>query len=197
VPTHDLYAAMTASLGLELRPLGGDIRAMAATAPQDGDSLLRRNPVAIYRENRRNAQAMPALWMRECLEACRDVDAIIATGASFFLGVPVAERLGLPFAQAYTQPSTPTRAFPCTFLLRWRWRASGLTNLLLHHTLRQLSWHSFRTAVNAAPREVLGLRPGQSGGRGPFCSSNVPRCCTPTAHLSCRAPTTGRRNTTS
>jgi UDP:flavonoid glycosyltransferase YjiC (YdhE family) len=157
VLTHDLYAAMTAPLGLELRPLGGDIRAMVATAPQEGDSLLRRNPVAIYRENRRNARAMAALWMRECLEACRDVDAIIATGASFFLGVPVAERLGLPFVQAYTQPSTPTRAFPCPFLLRWRWRPPGLMNLLLHHTLRQLSWHSFRTAVNTARREVLGL----------------------------------------
>lgn len=164
--THDLYADLAAPLGLELRPLSGDIRAMVSTAPQEAQSLLRRNPLASYRENRRNARAMAALWMRECFDACRDADAIVATGASFYLGVPVAERLGVPVVQAYTQPSTPTRAFPNPFLMPGGWHAPRISNLLMHHTLRQLAWQSFRSPVNAARRTVLGLPPWPF--RGPW-----------------------------
>jgi UDP:flavonoid glycosyltransferase YjiC (YdhE family) len=155
--THDLYAEPAAALDLALAPLSGDIRAMVADATAGVASRLRRNPVAKYLHNRRNSRAMAALWIGECLEACRDAEAIIATGAGFFIGAPVAERLGLPLIQAYTQPVTPTRAFPSPFLGQNSWRAPGIVNLLRHHVLRQLSWQSLRPAINAARRDRLGL----------------------------------------
>jgi len=164
--THELYRALTDPLGLELRPLSGDIRAMVARAPQQAHSLIRRSPLGLYRENRRNAYAMAALWMRECVDACRDADAIVATGASLYLGVPAAESLGLPVLLAFTQPGTPTRAFPSPFLMPGLWHMPGSINLLLHRALRQLSWQSFRAPVNAARREALGLPPWPL--RGPW-----------------------------
>ncbi len=161
--THDHYVDMTTPLGLDLRPLGGDIRAMVADAPKASDSLLRRNPIAIYFYNRRNARKMAARWMRECLEACRDVDAIITTGSSVFLGVPVAEHLGLPFIQAYTQPSAPTRAFPSPFLLGRRWRMPGVVNLALHYAIGLVSWLSFQGAPFQSGQLFWGLRLCQLG----------------------------------
>jgi sterol 3beta-glucosyltransferase len=155
--THEIYGDLAASLGLDLLPLSGDIRGIIASAPKESDPLLRRGPIAMYRENQRNARAMAASWMREVLEGCRTADAVIVTGNSFFLGVPVAERLRLPYVQAYTSPAAPTRAFPPPFLVRRRWPRAGIGNLARHLALRQMAWQSFRSAVNAARREVLGL----------------------------------------
>jgi UDP:flavonoid glycosyltransferase YjiC (YdhE family) len=160
--THDLYETMTAPLGLELVALSGDIQAMVAAAPKKSDSSLWRN----FRENRRNSRAVASVWMSECLKAARGMDGLIVTGSSFFLGAPVAERLGLPVVQAYAQPITPTRAFPSPFFTSARARQPGLVNLALHHMLRQLAWHSFRPAINQARRQVAGVPPWPL--RGPW-----------------------------
>jgi len=71
----------------------------------------------------------------------------------------VAEKLYLPFVQAYYIPFTPTRAYP-SFLLpkvpRW---LGGVLNSLSHRLARQVMWQPFRAADRRARKEVLGLPP--------------------------------------
>ena len=52
------------------------------------------------------------LVTKRSLEASTDTNLIIAGVSGLFIGHSVAEKLNVPFLQAYNVPITPTRAFP-------------------------------------------------------------------------------------
>jgi sterol 3beta-glucosyltransferase len=115
------------------------------------------------------AQAAKELSVRAAaagLAACRGADLIAGGLGGVFTGSALAEKLDIPFVQAYLYPFAPTRAFPSvltplpqTPLTTW---ANGLT----HRLARQMMWQSFRSADNKARSQVLDMQSAPLA--GPF-----------------------------
>jgi UDP:flavonoid glycosyltransferase YjiC (YdhE family) len=94
----------------------------------------------------------------DLLAACAGADLILFSGTTFFAAFNVAEKLGLPFVQAYLQPVNPTREFP-SLVYPTRFRGGALFNYATHVVGGQLFWQMLRPQLNRVRREALGLRP--------------------------------------
>lgn len=91
------------------------------------------------------------------IEACEDVDCILAGFGGLFMGYSLAGKLGIRFIQAYNVPLTPTSAFPGALVRVPSFVPAGLGNRLSHRATRQVVWQAARLAGAQARREVLGL----------------------------------------
>ena len=103
------------------------------------------------------ATANTTAWMRETLDAARGCDALIVSALASFVGLSVAECLGIPAIGAGMIPITPTAEFASPFLPpgklpRWLNRAS-------HRFVNAMLWRAFRKATNAARASVCALAP--------------------------------------
>jgi UDP:flavonoid glycosyltransferase YjiC (YdhE family) len=85
------------------------------------------------------------------------MDLMLGGIGGLFTGLALAEKLGLPFLQAYYIPFTPTRSYPSFVLARLPFRPGGPLNRLSYHLARQMMWQGFRAADAVARREVLDL----------------------------------------
>ena len=140
--------ASAQALNVPTQALPGDIRAQLTASGQHGPGEMTR---ALARLTNDHTEG----WMRTTLAVARDCDAIIASGLAGFVGLSVAERLGIPAIGAGMIPLTPTREFASPFMPpqrvpRWLHRASIAFG-------NQLVWLAFRKAVNRARAAVLDL----------------------------------------
>lgn len=94
----------------------------------------------------------------DAMRICTDADLLLVSGVGFYVGYNVAEKLGLPYLQAYLQPVTPTRAFPSA-LFNTRLRGAGAVNYGTHAVGGQIFWQLLRPMMNRIRREVLDLPP--------------------------------------
>jgi len=106
--------------------------------------------------------------MHDAYEAARGTDAVIVTGSAFYFGTSVAEKLGVPYIQAYVQPVHPTgefssALFPVTTIDQWA------VNYLTHYVGGMMIWQLMRPLVNDARREFLHI--GPTSVTGPFVES--------------------------
>jgi UDP:flavonoid glycosyltransferase YjiC (YdhE family) len=104
------------------------------------------------------------------LAACQGVDLVLAGIGGLFVGIAVAQKLGLPLLQAYYIPFTPTRGFPSFAASAAPFPLPGALNRLSHTATRQMMWQAFRRADGIARREVLGLP------SAPFCGPYDAEC---------------------
>ncbi len=105
----------------------------------------------------RMANAHAQSWMRQSAEAAAGSNGLIVSGLSAFVGLSVAEHLGIPLIGAGMIPISPTKAFPSPFLSGLRLPSS--LNRTSHSLVNWLLWLSFKTSVNQARKQVLGMRP--------------------------------------
>jgi UDP:flavonoid glycosyltransferase YjiC (YdhE family) len=91
------------------------------------------------------------------LAACRRLDMVLAGIGGLFVGLSLAEKLGLPFLQAYNVPFTPTQAFSGALLPKPPSWLGGSLNRLSHHLTRQIVWQAYRPADRLVRQKVLGL----------------------------------------
>ena len=144
------------SLGLAHRlavpavPLAGDIRALFTRWSQSG---ARGTAKALVELTNANAAA----WMAQAFEAAQGCDAIVVSGLAGFVGLSVAERLGVTAIGAGMIPLTPSREFPSPFLPS-AWVPNRLNRASLVLT-NQLLWLGLRKALNRARADVLALPP--------------------------------------
>ena len=147
-----------AALGVPAIAIAGDIKA----AFQHGDALARvvgkgggfaDTAKALAHLANANAEA----WMRETLEAARGCDAVIVGGLAAFVGLSVAEHLGIAAIGTGLIPITPTAEFPSPFL-RPGMIPSWL-NRTSHRVVNGLIWRAFRARTNAARAGTMGLAP--------------------------------------
>ena len=136
------------ALQVPTQALPGGIRTQLAASAQHGAGEMTR---ALAQLTNRHTEG----WMHATLAAARDCDAIIASGLAGFVGLSVAEHLGIPAIGAGMIPLTPTREFASPFMPpqrvpRWLNRASMTLG-------NQLVWLAFRKALNRARALVLGL----------------------------------------
>ncbi len=150
------FAALSAEAGVAFAPLaGGSLRdpAMRST----WDALFERglNPKvlmqAVFEHVGRNTET----WGRQFHDIASSADLVVAAGAAFYIGLAVAEALGLPIVGVALQPMTPTREFSPTIIPSARLpRASYRA---LHWLLMEAAWLLTARPVQRLRRSVLGL----------------------------------------
>lgn len=150
------------SLGIETTPLAGDVDGGSGAAGSIAGAVEQgANFGGAARAMARIANGHAEAWTRQTLAAAEGRDAIILSGLAAFVGLSVAERLGVKAIGAGFIPITPTAAFPSPFL------TPGLVprqlNAFSHRLVNGLLWRAFRKAMNAARRTVLGLPPRTVG----------------------------------
>jgi sterol 3beta-glucosyltransferase len=110
-----------------------------------------------------------ALMARRSLEACQGVDMILGGVSGLFTGASIAEKLGIPFLQAYNLPFTPTNAFPGALFPKSLPLPGG--NRLSHQLTRQMVWMAYRPSDGVVRQDVLGLP--RYPASGPFKAKNL------------------------
>jgi UDP:flavonoid glycosyltransferase YjiC (YdhE family) len=146
------------ALGIPFTALAGDMR--GAFQPggafgallQDGASMSRlmRACAALARDN-----TLP--WMEAARAAARGSDLLVYSGLAGFVGLAVAEGLGIPCIGAAMWPMTPTRDFAPPFLPVHR--MPGWANLLAHRAFERMAWSMFGPELNRARGQVFGAPP--------------------------------------
>lgn len=139
------------AVGLANSALSGDIRQLFCDWSREGPKGTAK---AMVRLTNANTHA----WTVETLAAAEGCDAILTSGLAGFIGLSVAECLGIPAIGAGMIPLTPSGEFPSPFL------PAGLVPRWLNHaSLRltnELVWLAFRKSLNEARETVLKL-PGR------------------------------------
>jgi len=138
------------ALGVPAAALAGDIREIFTQGGAQGPGAIAKALVAL-------TNAHTEAWMRQTLAAAEGCDAILSSGLAGFVGLSVAERLGLPAIGASMIPLTPSHAFASPFLPPG-WVPARLNRASLVLT-NQLFWLAFRKELNRARATVLALPP--------------------------------------
>ena len=170
--THENFAPLAAAHGLECHTVRGDVQAVAESEEMRA-LLAKGNFLAITRRTAQEAKRAMQQWAEDGLAACRGVELIVAGIDGLFIGLALAEKLDVPFMQAYLVPFTPTGAFPGVLLPVAMPRLGGGFNRLSHRLVRQVMWQGSRAADNLARRQVLDLPTAPLF--GPFGSARLRR----------------------
>jgi sterol 3beta-glucosyltransferase len=137
-------------VGLPHSALSGDIRRLFSERSGQGPRGAAKALVELTNANTHS-------WTLESLAAAEGCDAVLTSGLAGFVGLSVAERLGIPAIGTGMIPLTPSREFPSPFL-----PAGTVPRWLNYASLRltnQLFWLAFRKTLNEARQSVLGLTP--------------------------------------
>lgn len=103
------------------------------------------------RELKKNAK----LITTRSIEASKDANLIIAGVSGLFIAQSIAEKLNIPFLQAYNVPITPTRAFPGVLFPNFPRILGG--NRVTHFLTRQALWQAYRPTDQIVRKEILEL----------------------------------------
>jgi UDP:flavonoid glycosyltransferase YjiC (YdhE family) len=154
--THRTFEALATSHGLECWPVESNVQEIA-----EGDDMRERmekgNFLLIMAQMAKEAEREAEIFAKTGLDACRETDILLAGMGGVYIGLAIAERLNLPFLQAYVVPFTPTRFFPSVLAPNLPAGLGSSLNRLSHNLTRQMMWQGFRTADTLARRKVLGI----------------------------------------
>ncbi len=96
-------------VGLPHSALSGDIRRLFSERSGQGPRGAAKALVELTNANTHS-------WTLESLAAAEGCDAVLTSGLAGFVGLSVAERLGIPAIGTGMIPLTPSREFPSPFL---------------------------------------------------------------------------------
>jgi UDP:flavonoid glycosyltransferase YjiC (YdhE family) len=154
--THENFAALVSSYGVEFFPLQGNVQAFMED-PENRKILESGNFLEIQAHTAKASQQAAIGWAKGGLVACQDVDLLIAGVGGLFLSMALAEKLNLPLIQAYVFPFTPTTAFPAILFPQSISKLGGALNRLSHQLFRQIMWQGSRKGHELARQQVLDL----------------------------------------
>ncbi|MDL1909375.1 glycosyltransferase family 1 protein [Chloroflexi bacterium CFX6] len=161
------YQDLITEHGLEFFDMGGGVKAMAQGQIQE--ILEQGNLLKILSVTGQGAQQLALQSAANGLAACDGSDLILAGFAGLSTGLPLAEKLGIPFLQAHLMPFTPTREFPSVLTPQIpQSRMTTWANGMSHRLAQQMMWQMLRSADNKARSKVLGMKPAPF--LGPFAS---------------------------
>jgi sterol 3beta-glucosyltransferase len=166
--THQNFEGLVTSHGVEFWPVEGSVQDVAESMAALIES---GNFLAILSRMSKEAQAGALALTSASLAACQGMDLIVAGIGGVFVGIAIAEKLGLPLLQAYYIPFTPTSAYPAFVVPKPPSWLGTLLNRPSYQVARQMMWQAFRSADKAARREVLDLPAATFF--GPFSSKCV------------------------
>jgi sterol 3beta-glucosyltransferase len=156
--THENFEQLVTSHGLEFCPVKGNVQEVMES-PEILKLLEQGNFLAINAYTSKIVKDISIDWARDGLAACEGMNLIIAGVGGLYIAISLAEKLNIPFLQAYIFPFTPTKAFPAVLFPQSISRLGGTVNRLSHHLFRQIMWQGFRKADRLARQQVLNLPP--------------------------------------
>jgi sterol 3beta-glucosyltransferase len=156
--THENFEKLVTSHGLEFCPAKGNVQEVMES-PELRKLLEQGNFLAINKYTSKLVKDISIDWARDGLIACEGVDLLIAGVGGLYLAISLAEKLRIPFLQAYIFPFTPTKDFPAILLPQSIGKLGGTVNRLSHHLFRQIMWQASRKADRSARQQVLNLPP--------------------------------------
>lgn len=156
--THSIYASWIGEYGLEFHAVEGDPQAMAQGDTGREWMETGRRGVSFLRGFRAFMEPLLRQATADALAACEGTDLVLYSGIAFYVAYSVAEKLGLPFVQAYLQPINPTREFPSVVFPTKR-KGGAWFNYATHVIGGQGFWQVTRPLLNRIRREMLSLRP--------------------------------------
>lgn len=166
--TNQNYENQVKSQGLEFWPIEVNmediIRSEKMREVLESGKLL-TSIARMGNELRDNAE----LLAKRSLEACNDIDIVMAGISGLFTANSIAEKLGLPFLQALNIPFTPTKAFAGVLFPKFpRWLGGYR---LSHRLTQQIVWQAYRPTDKVIREQELGL--SKSSFFGPFKSESL------------------------
>ena len=109
--THQNFDTLVNAHGLEFWPIEGNVQDIAQSTEMR-ELLEKGNFLAIMSLMAKEAQRGALALAEGGLAACQGMDLVLAGIGGLFVGLSLAEKLRLPFLQAYYIPFTPTQAYP-------------------------------------------------------------------------------------
>jgi sterol 3beta-glucosyltransferase len=156
--THENFQTLVTTHGLDFFPVKGNVQEVMEST-EIRELLEQGNFLAINKYASKLVKDISIDWARDGLDACEGMDLSIAGVGGLYLAISLAEKLRIPFLQAYIFPFTPTKAFPAILLPQSISRLGGTVNRLSHHLFRQIMWQGFQKADRSARQQVLNLPP--------------------------------------
>jgi len=156
--THENFAGLVTSHGLEFCPMQGNVQELIET-PEMRELTEKGNFVTMTLHTAKETERVAIQWAQSGLEACRGMDLLIAGVGGLYLALSFAEKLKIPLLPAFVFPFTPTRTFPGVLFPQSLNRWGGTVNWLSHQALRQIIWQGSRSGDRAARQQVLDLPP--------------------------------------
>lgn len=160
VATHDNFAALATSHGLEFRTLASDpARIMESVAPP---GVEQEGALARFR----HVGKVMAHMMHEALvnmrRACEGSDAIVANPVAIFTGPDAVAIPRIPYILALLQPGVKSRRIPSVLAPEWPFGdlpGRGLYNELTYSVTDVAMWALMSRTVNTARARAVGLPP--------------------------------------
>jgi sterol 3beta-glucosyltransferase len=159
---HDLVT----TYGLEFTAMGGSVEAEAQNHVKE--LVEQGNLLKMLAATGRGAQQLAYQAAVSGLAACQESDLLIGGLGGLSVGMALAEKLGIPFLQAYLMPFTPTCEFPSVLAPLPQTRLVAWANRLSHRLTQQMMWQTLRAADNKARSQVLKIAPASFW--GPFAA---------------------------
>jgi len=160
VLTHDAFEGLVRGEHLEFFAVGGDPRTLVDHIMNEAGAGKKPNEVALMSKLIPLIRPLGREILERCWEQCQDIDALVLNVLGIVMGVPIAQKRGIPMFPAYLQPMTPTREFPAlSFPAVPAWLNPQITptyNRLSAEFLDWLRWQIYRSMAKAV-HEVLGM----------------------------------------
>ncbi len=156
--THQNFEELVNLHGLESCSVEGSVQDIAQSKEMQGH-IEKGNFLSVMSQMKKEAMQGAINLAKVGISACKDMNLIIAGIGGLFAGITLAEKLEIPFLQAYYIPFTPTKAFPSFLFPKLPFRYGGFLNRFTYSIARQIIWQGYRSADNLARRQVLGLPP--------------------------------------
>ncbi|MFN8595386.1 MAG: glycosyltransferase [Anaerolineae bacterium] len=164
--SHENSAALVKAHGVEFWPIEGNAQDVAQSAEMR-ELLEKGNFLAIMSKMGQDAKENALAFAKGGLAASAGMDMIIAGLGGMFIGVALAEKLGLQFMQAHYIPFSPTRAYPSALFPKLPF-VNGSLNRVSYRLTEQIMWQGFRSADSVARQQVLGV--SKASFWGPYSS---------------------------
>jgi sterol 3beta-glucosyltransferase len=156
--THQNFKELVKFNELEFWPVEGSVQDIAQSKEMQAH-IEKGNFLSMMSQMRKEAMRGAIKLSKVGMEACKNTNLIIAGIGSLFAGIALAEKLEIPFIQAYYIPFTPTKAFPSFLFPKLPFLSVGFLNLFSYSITRQIIWQGYKSADNLARKQVLGLPP--------------------------------------
>ena len=112
VLTHEAFEGLVRSEHLEFLAVGGDPRTLVDHIMNEAGAGNKPNEVVLMSKLIPLIRPLGREILERCWEQCQDIDALVLNVLGIVMGVPIAQKRGIPMFPAYLQPMTPTREFP-------------------------------------------------------------------------------------
>ena len=139
--THQNFEKLVTSYGLEFWSVDSDVQGIVENNEMR-ERIEKGNFLSLMAQMAKEAQREASLFAEGGVAAAQGMDLVLAGMGGVYIGIAIAEKLGLPFLQAYVVPFTPTRDFSSVLTPK----LPTLLNRLSHRLTRQLMWQGFRSA---------------------------------------------------